>query len=119
MKLRELKMEEVEFTLETLEEDIPVRGNAIASDDEDYDREIEDAILARLEDGDIWAWCCVKVTAKWNGFEGDDYLGACSYANEEEFIRLSGYYDDMKERALDDLNATIEYYARRIEELIE
>lgn len=99
--------DEVTYTLECLPEDIGVRGNALASGDDGEDRRAEDAIIADLEAGNEWAWCCVKVTAEWNGFEGKDYLGGCSYASEDDFKQPGGYYDDMKQQALDDLYRTV------------
>lgn len=99
--------DEVTYTLECSPEDIPVRGNAMASGDDEADRADEDRIIADLESGNEWAWCCAKVTAEWNGFEGKDYLGGCSYASEDDFKRPGGYYDDMKQQALDDLYRTV------------
>src|SRR5262249_20207174 len=64
-------------------------------------------IREQLESGNEWAWFCARVVARWNGFEGDDYLGCCSYASGEEFCRPGGYYDDMKARALEDLNRAV------------
>lgn len=96
-------IDEVEFSIECEDEDIPVRGNAISSGDDKHDRECEDEIIADYESGNYWAWCCVHVTAKWKSLEGDDYLGCCSYKSEEDFIRTSGYYDDMKQAAYNEL----------------
>jgi len=39
--------------------------------------------------------------------QGEDYLGACSYANEADF-HASLYYEDMKEQAKEDLLAKTE-----------
>jgi len=105
-----IPIEEVEFDLEIMEDDVPVRGNAIVSGDDDLDKEVEDEILERLETGDLWAWCTVKVTAEWEAedgriFSGEDYLGGCSYRDEEDFTEPGGYYDDMKEQAYAELLA--------------
>lgn len=99
--------DEVTYTLDVQPEDIPVRGNALASGDDEEDRRAEDEIIERLEAGDVWAWASVVVRAEWNGFVGQDYLGGCSYANEDDFKAPGGYYDDMKKRALDDLYAQV------------
>jgi hypothetical protein len=91
----------VSYTLEVCEEFVTVRGNAMASGDADFDWSVEDSILERLEEGDVWAWASVKVTATYDGVdgvEGTDYLGCCSYADEEDF-KSGGYYDIMKEEA--------------------
>jgi hypothetical protein len=103
--IRELKENEVEFSIECLDEHIPVRGNAIVSGDDDYDKQVEDKILSDLQ-WNPWAWCCVRVIASWEDFKGDDYLGACSYKSEDDF-KAGGYYEDMKAQALEDLNEEI------------
>jgi hypothetical protein len=102
-----LTAEDVEFTIEAEPEDIPVRGNAMMSGDDDFDRKVEDEIIADLEDGNEWAWCSVKVAAKWKRWEGRAYLGCCSYKNEKDFCQPGGYFEQMKEEALEDLNRQI------------
>jgi hypothetical protein len=67
--------------------DVEVRGNAMASDDDAFDKDVEDRILADLDRG-IWrAWFDVKVTASFSygeGFiEAHGYLSACSYADSD------------------------------------
>lgn len=90
-------------TLVAEQDDAPVRGNAAASGDDAYDKEVEDAILARLDRGDVWAWASVKVSARLGGCEGVDYLGCCSYDSEADFRRPGDYFDDMVVRAKDEL----------------
>jgi len=115
--LRELTQDEVTFELHVHQEDIPVRGNAICSRDDERDAEVEDDIIVRLNNGDVWAWCYVEVRAAWNGFAESDYLGGCSYAGEDDFRTPGGYFDDMKETALDNLNQVISDCHNRISEL--
>lgn len=88
------------------QDDIPVRGNAIASGDARIDADVENNILHRLEDGDVWAWASVevRVTHEASGLSGSDYLDGCSYESEEDF-RESEYFYDMTCAALDALNA--------------
>lgn len=99
----------IDLTVE--QDDTPVRGNALASGNDEDDRECENAILRRLNRGDEWAWCVVTVTAsvEFEGetFKGRDTLGACSYRDEADFRQPGGYLDDMKASALDDLRRTI------------
>lgn len=97
------KIEEVEFVLIVEQEDIPVRGNAMASGDDAADKAYEDEIIERLDNGDVWAWACVCVTATWKGMEGVNYLGCCCYKDEADFKAEYGYYKDMKQQAYDDL----------------
>lgn len=106
MKIKTLKSEEVEFILECEEEQVPVRGNLCASGDDDQDRKDENHVIRQLEYGNQWSWCSVKMTAKYKDFKGVDYLGCCSYKNEEDF-KNGGYFEDMKVQALEDLNRNI------------
>ena len=98
--------DKITYRIYCLPEDIPVRGNAIASGADKADQEVEDTILADLERGNEWAWCTVKLTASYGGLTGVDYLGACSYASEDDF-RQDGYYEDMKAAATSDLLAQL------------
>ncbi len=79
-----------------------------ASGDEAADKANVDEINARLDSGDLWAWCVVRVVAKWKGYRGDDVLGACSYQDEADFIRCDDYYRDMCNEALANLNARVQ-----------
>ena len=97
---------EVEFSCRAEPEFTDVRGNALASGDDAFDRAAEDEILAQLARGNEWAWCNVVVTAEWRGFTGTDSLGCCSYASATDF-REGGYFKDMKQRALEELNSRI------------
>ena len=101
-------------------DDIPVRGNALASGDDAEDRAAEDEIIARLEAGDVWAWARVRVTVThpdMPGLDGWDSLGACSYRDEADFI-AGGYYDDMVREALRNLIESSER-VRRCSDLID
>jgi hypothetical protein len=87
----------------TQPEEIPVRGNALASGDDAEDRAIEDSILSRLEAGDEWAWCMVtvRVTLPCGRF-AEDHLGCCSYDDERDF-RAGGYFEDMVSNCMEAL----------------
>lgn len=95
----------ITYRLYIEQDELQVRGNAVVSDDPKADKRTEDRIIKRLDDGDTWAWAQTKVTASIDGvdIEGEDYLGACSYRNAKDFIRKSGYWDDMKSEAKDQL----------------
>lgn len=86
----------IEISIETLPEDITPEE---AFEDSGVDQGTIDEINDRLASGDMWAWCTVKVTASYNGIEGTDYLGGCSYKDEDDFILNSGYYKDMVKSA--------------------
>ena len=100
-------IEQVNFEIQCLPEDMPIRGNAIASGDDEYDKEVEDKLIAESEWNE-WAWCMVKITAKYKGAKGTDYLGGCSYKNEKDFIQNSGYFEDMKQNAYAELLTELE-----------
>ena len=96
---------EIEYELRVEFDDMPVRGNALASGDPKLDKEVEDEILDRLDKGDVWAWACVRVIAKFKDMDrpvGVAHLGGCSYKDEEDF-KQGGYFEDMKGEALQDL----------------
>ena len=109
--MRELTKKDVTFHVVCEPEDMPVRGNAMASGDDALDREVEDEILARLGAGDVWAWCSVRVEAVFVvgtvPYKGEACLGGCSYESEEDFTAPGGYYDDLCNEALADLNRVL------------
>lgn len=101
----------ITFRLMIEQDDTPVRGNAIASGDNEEDTRVENEILERLRNGDTWAWASTKCTATVDGLdevEGVDYLGGCSYRDTKDFIQPGGYWDDMKAAALADLRGQLE-----------
>jgi len=116
-----INKDKINITLEITEEEFPVRGNVIASGDDAYDKQVEDEILERLSDGDVWAWCVVTVKATVDGlegFEGIDCLGGCSFKDEQGF-KESGYYEDMKEAAIADLISKLKAASKALIQLIE
>ena len=104
--LRKLTAKDVTIEVIAFHEDTEVQGNAMCSGDDMLDAEVENEIIRRLGIGDVWAWCVVEVRVLWNGFTGSDYLGACSYVDESDFV-VGGYYDDMLETALEELNSEV------------
>ena len=116
MNWKPLKREEVAIHLKADPECIPVEGNAMASGDDAFDRQIEEEILAHLEQGDIWTWAAVTVTVSWGPFSASDHLGCCSYAHEEDFRQPGGYFDDMVDDALVELNKILLDAYRQLKE---
>ena len=94
-------IKQVEFELSAEYEDTQIRGS-FDSGDAELDEQTALDIEEKLE-WNIWAWCVVKVECKYKGLTGTDYLGGCSYEDEKDFIENSGYYEDMKQQAFDDL----------------
>jgi hypothetical protein len=104
-------IDDVAISISAEPEHLPVRGNYIVSDDADFDKKCENEIIARVEDGDEWAWCIVKCTVTPKSLNyvdiisGRAFLGGCSYKNKEEFIQ-SDSYNDLVDWAIDNLNLT-------------
>ena len=107
MNLCPLTREEVDIRLRAEPELVQVEGNASASGDDAFDRDVEQGILCRLEQGDVWAWAAVTVTVSWGPFSASDRLGCCSYADEEDFRQPGGYFDDMVDQAIEELNRIV------------
>lgn len=108
MQPRKLTAEECTFTVTIEQDDTPVRGNLMCTDEPDLDKAEEDAVLARLESGDETAWCGVIVTCTFPGlsYEGVDSIWGCTLSPDYG-APLVVEHHDMCAHALDDLNATI------------
>jgi hypothetical protein len=82
-------------------------------EDSSYQVEFEESDAARnwireqLDKCNTWAWCQVTVTARLGGFETKDYLGACSYENENDF-KNGGYYESMIDSCVAEMADEIE-----------
>lgn len=113
--LRPLTRDDVIITVEALPEDSSPEGHFSTGDDE-RDRKICAEIREKAE-WNSWAWCCIKVTASWRGHSASDYLGGCCYDSKEEFVSEGGYYDDMVDRALEELNDEIAATYKNLKEL--
>jgi hypothetical protein len=90
----------------------------VSAIDEETDARIESDIRRELANGNEWAWCVVRVTAKWGDYEGYAYLGGCSYRDETDFTHPDGYYPQLKTEALDDLNSIIAKHANAVAPLL-
>jgi hypothetical protein len=96
-----------DIEIEAEQDDTPIRGNAIASGDDDYDREVENEINARLDRGDVWAWAHVTVRVSYAGITEESNLGGCCYEGEQDF-KKGGYYYDMITESVGRIMAQIE-----------
>lgn len=70
-------------------------------------------VNAQIATGNVWGWASVTVNAKFTTedgeeYEGHDYLGGCSYDDGQDFVENSGYYEDMKVQAYQDLCRQLE-----------
>ncbi len=116
MDWKPLTHEEVTIRLKAEPEFVPIEGNAMASGDDAFDREVEHSIVSRVQQGVVWAWAMVSVTVSWGPFSASDHLGCCSYADEEDFRQPGGYFDDMVDEALEELNEIVLNAYQRLKE---
>lgn len=94
---------EYKIEIECEPEQMDFRGNACCIDPE-TDLAAEQEIADRLDSGDVWAWCSVRVVAiAEDGARGySSYLGGCNYKDEAEF-RDCLYFTDLCNEAREDL----------------
>lgn len=109
LKARLILSNRVSFTLTPLEEHVTLESQLISREPEYLELEQKEikSIKAGLAQGNIWRWCCVRLRADFAGLTGTDYLGGCSYKNEKDFIKSSGYYQDMQDTALTEIATQI------------
>lgn len=111
---RVFNLSEVEFTITPEPEDHSPYHDLFEREDGSNDDELCKRICDEAEQSP-WAWTCVKVSAKWAGFEGTAYLGAVSILDEyldgakdgEEYFRKHMGYEDMQNDAVGDLKKLI------------
>lgn len=64
--------------------------------------------IQRSVDNGTMVHFVARVVAVKNGIElGDDYLGGCVYKTYDDFVKNSGYYEDMRSTAIDVARTTI------------
>jgi hypothetical protein len=118
LTLRRLTAEEVTFEMRVDQDDVPFKGNVMASGDAEVDREVEHWVESQLAYGNEWAWCIVTITARYRNFEGTDTLAGCSYESEEAF-KACPYYTDLRAGALDVLNDNMAAQFDELSELVQ
>lgn len=106
--MRKLTVGDVEWVLRAEAEDVPIRGNCLASGNDADDEAAAVDIEAQLEGGNEWAWCCAVLKGRYKGLCAIETLGCCSYASEADFTAPGGYYEDMQAAILDELQAQAE-----------
>lgn len=92
----------------TSEDSNPPPSNIEFDSEEDKDKFVKE-VYRRLEEGDLWAWCFVKVEVKYMGFIGSTTLSEVSAANLEDFKENSGYYGDLLNEARTDCLKNIQF----------
>jgi hypothetical protein len=103
--MKTLNLSDIKIELFAEVDDSPIESS-FASGDENLDRLTIEAINKELQMGNIWAWALVEVRGTYKGLSASDYLGACSYKNEDEF-KADAYYEDMCKNVLDEINSQV------------
>jgi len=99
---------EIEFT--------PENEDVSPSDNID-DQETINYIIDQYNNGNEAAWFCAKIEVRYKGVEGTDYLGCCSYKSFKQFQSDgSGYYVDMINQCINQINSDIESRNEQIKE---
>lgn len=81
-----------------------LEGNLIDSGDTAFDNRVCEDVRQQLNVGNVWAWAQVEVKCTYKGvLTASDYLGCCSYDNEQDF-KEGGYYEDMVTTCLAEIN---------------
>lgn len=101
LKLKKVTENDVVIKIECLEEDSSPFDHF---DDKDLAKKIRDDYF----NGNDWAWCTVKVivTHKQADFVSIQYLGGCSYLNEEDF--KADNLPTMVDEAIQDIESQME-----------
>lgn len=94
----------IEYEIRIEPEEMDYHGNCSAIDP-DTDRENEQWITDQLSSGNGLAWCWVEIKATFEGYEGSDSLGGCSYKSRADLEE--GLIPEMKENALANLRAKL------------
>jgi hypothetical protein len=65
----------------------------------------------------LWDWCVVRVRLElaYSYISSVQYIGCCSYEHRQDFIHDSGYYSDMVNECLADINE--QWQAQQTEEI--
>lgn len=113
-----LSLDQVNIRVYAETEDISVKEAA-----RDCAPGFEEAVRAQRRKSRTWGWCTVHIIACLKKgpvhIEGDSYLGCCSYSSKQDFIENSGYYDQMVEDAIADLQPQIQTYYENLAEDLE
>lgn len=111
MPAKRLTANDVKISIKALDEDTDPRSSyavpgIISPDSEDADRFVE-AVEEMVDKHGLWGWCMVEVTARLANTKGTAHLGGCSYEDEEDF-KKGGYYEQMVEEAIAELQQQID-----------
>lgn len=109
-----LTLSQIDWEIICHPENIPIEGNALASGDDEEDEKEYRRIYRELDSGNQWAWCCVEMKGTFKGLSASDFLGGYSCDSEEDF-KTGGYFEDMQQIVLSELQGKIETVLKAIQ----
>lgn len=101
IKAKLLASKKVKITIEAEQND--THYTTAAKDCGENEAGFIEGVKKNLRSNSTWGWCTVVVTAQIGNLTGTAYLGGCSYTSKTDFIKNSGYYEQMKDEAIDEL----------------
>lgn len=107
--MRTLTNADVVYTF-TAEPEYDAPEEHFCADDAEFNAKLCADIRRRAEWCE-WAWCTVRCRCALKADHAlyeDDYLGACSYDNADDFLANSGFADDMQAEAFARLQARVD-----------
>ena len=75
--------------------------------DTGYDEEVKKALQQMKSRYGHWGWCMVEVTRTYHLLSSSQHLAECSYKSEKDFVKNSGYFEDMKKDNLREITDQI------------
>lgn len=110
MPAKKVTLADVKISVIVEDEDTDPETNYRIPGIEINDDEVQafvEAVDEMVEEHGRWDWCQVEVRAEFGPFKGSSHLGGCSYEGEEDFKKEGGYYEQMIEEAIRDLQQQI------------
>jgi len=93
--LKSITLADVEWELICEPEQFTTPEEHLCTDEPEDDAKDCELIRQRLDSGDQWAWCSVRLVGRFRALECWDSLGSCNFESEDDF-RQSGYFADMQ-----------------------
>lgn len=79
---------------------------SLESQEREFGADYVAAVRQNLRKSRKWGWCDVTVEVslvRGPKLSGRDYLGCCSHISQKDFVENSGYYEQMVQEAIGDL----------------
>jgi hypothetical protein len=112
IKVKQLTIDDIEFTIKAIKNFWTPR-QTMKGCEEEVIVAFEEAIEKAVKQDPLWGWCQVRVSGFPKGNNGpytcESSLGGCSYKNEKDFIENSGYYQDMQQEILNNIQNAINW----------